>query len=946
MTVQACLAVEGARQGELRARDAGERQRQGLDGELQVDGVAPGPSGEGQPAGAGRDRKGIDRDGAVGEGHGGRGGESQPVGAAGGGEALQRDPQGRPGDEAGGAVEVEAAGLGPQRHVARLRPAGGGEAQRVEALAGSDQPIGLHMPVDPGCAGEVAAGEVRVEAGEADLPGPERGGLGPERGVLAPALAGEAEVGLQAAAEAGQRQGREVVEIRGAEGERPLGEAAREAEPGLPRQARRAEGEGEPVEHPIAVALPQMQAAGQRLAADAAGQGHAAVRVAQRVLQHGVGAQGPHRTAERRGLRRIDQGGDVGPQQGAGEPAGQARPAAQARVEGSEILEVDGGAGIGEAGGGLALQPRDHVRALQPHGVEAVAVIERGEAAGETRSRAEQPVEARLGQGEAVGAQVDLGGDRLARGVAAELRRPVEPACQRAAGEAGEDREVGQRALHRAGQRIAPDVAGIGGLQRRRLHPERRDTERVVGLDHPREDEARASADRPLQGGVGEAQSLDRRVGREGESVGAGGLGLQVRLDPVEGTVGGAKPRGPQGSERARAGERALQAAVEDEARDLGPVGLGDAALGRDGAGLDEEIGVALRVEGAARLQPGGAGGEFQPVEGERAAIGDAQPAFELGRAREHRGGGARQQALDPGGEIEGEAPLGPDPRDLRTPLGADPDAGIEIEAGVPGVERAAPVEVEGDRRLARNVQPLREQAARGLGEGGLHLQPLALGHEQQAGRELAARIDPAHAEIEVESLGRVAELDLAARREPRRLAGDGLAEIEGVEAEGLDLDLHRQVGQQGAVGLLGRRVGGGDGTAQHLDPPDLQAVHLEPPREQGEAAPDDAGPVEPQPDAVAVADRHVADGGVRGERPVHRADRDPRGRRGERLREDPAEHALLALVGGAGRGGGEDEDEHDACRDPPSPLCGGRKAGDAFGLFPRRHQKACPRLM
>ncbi len=447
------------------------------------------------------------------------------------------------------------------------------------------------------------------------------------------------------------------------------------------------------------------------------------------------------------------------------------------------------------------------------------------------------------------------------------------------------------------------------------------------------------------------------RVRTEGEAVLGGGLRVHGRLDPLQGAVPGAQAGGLQAARHAGPGERPLQAAVERQGLQLAVGGPRHPALGRNGAGLEGEVGVSRRVERAARVEPGGAGDEFEPVDPQAAAVGEAERPVELGRAGEHGGGGAGQKALDAGGEIEGEPPLGPDARDPGRPLGADGLAGGEVEAGVPGVQRPAPVEVEVDRRRARHVQAFREQAAGRLVQGGLHLQALALRHEQQPQAEPAAGILPLHRRVEVEPLGGRTELRAPLGREPRRLAGDRFAEDEVGQGEVLDLDLDRQVRQQGAVGLRRRGDGGRHRAPQHVEPADLQGVDLEPSGQEREAPPDDAGPVELQPDPVAVADRHVADRGVRRERAVDGADGDARTRRGQGAGEETAEHGLLGLVGGVGDGsrGRKPDDEEkgqdgDAHPSPPSRTLRDHppQRGEGFPRepLPDPHQNDCPRLM
>src|SRR5262249_56384536 len=97
-------------------------------------------------------------------------------------------------------------------------------------------------------------------------------------------------------------------------------------------------------------------------------------------------------------------------------------------------------------------------------------------------------------------------------------------------------------------------------------------------------------------------------------------------------------------------------------------------------------------------------------------------------------GGRAGQQALEARGEIDAEAPLGSDARHPGRALGADALACAEIEVGVPVIEGAAPIKVEIDWGRAGEVGALREQTASRLDESRLHLQLLALLHDQEEG--------------------------------------------------------------------------------------------------------------------------------------------------------------------------------------------------------------------
>ncbi|GJE45531.1 hypothetical protein AEGHOMDF_4728 [Methylobacterium soli] len=658
-----------------------------------------------------------------------------------------------------------------------------------------------------------------------------------------------------------------------------------------------------------------MNVALQGLAADHAAEPHAAIESTGEIADRGVHAQIADRTSERRRFGSAQHRGEVGSHQGAGEAPLQRGAPGQLVVEGSKILEVEAEPRIGETRRGPPFQSRDHLGPFETGLLEGVAVIDLGQAPVESWGPAEKSVEDRMREAEPLRAQIHIRRHGLAGGVAAERRPGREAAGERATGQTRIDREVAHLGLDLARQDVLADPARIGGLGIQPFDAQARHRERVVGLERGPERQGGARPDGVGERRIGEREALDPRIGAEGETarlLRSHRHRFDAGVHAVESAVAGAQARRLERSIDLGTGERPLQAGVEDEALQFRLGGLRHAALGRHGTGRDGEVGHSVGAEAAARIEASGARGEFQPVDAEAAAVGEAQGPVELGRAREHGGNRAGQQALDARGEIEAEAPLGADARDLRGSLGADALARVEIEARIPRIESAAPIEVEVDGRRTRHVQTLREQAAGGLRQRCLHLQPLALRHEQEPRHELPGRIEAMDAEIEVEALRGGTELHLALRLEPGRLSRDGLAKHQLREAEPLDLDLHGQVRQQRAVGL--RRISGrgGQGTAQDLEASEFEAVDLEAPRQEREATPDEAGSVELQPDAVAVADRHVPDGGVGGEGAVDRPDGDAGTRRREGFGEEPAQHRLLALVGRPREGGGPDERRDD----------------------------------
>src|SRR5262245_36407730 len=108
--------------------------------------------------------------------------------------------------------------------------------------------------------------------------------------------------------------------------------------------------------------------------------------------------------------------------------------------------------------------------------------------------------------------------------------------------------------------------------------------------------------------------------------------------------------------------------------------------------------------------------------------------AVELRPARKNGRGRAGPEALEAGGGIGAEAPLGSDARHPGRALGVDALAFVEIEVRGPVIEGTAPIKDEIDWGRAGEVGTLREQAASRLDEARLHLQLLALRHEPEVG--------------------------------------------------------------------------------------------------------------------------------------------------------------------------------------------------------------------
>jgi hypothetical protein len=195
---------------------------------------------------------------------------------------------------------------------------------------------------------------------------------------------------------------------------------------------------------------------------------------------------------------------------------------------------------------------------------------------------------------------------------------------------------------------------------------------------------------------------------------------------------------------------------------------------------------------------------------------------------------------------------------------------------------------------------------------------------------KLPACVEAARIEAQFQALRHISEPGRAGHGQAGRRAEDWLPDAQLGQGEVLDLDRDRQFGQERLVLALHRRLGR-DRPSQDGERADLQPVDLETPGQEREPAPHDAGPVEPQPHAVAVRDLEVADRGVRGERAFDAANRDPRRRRREGARDEAGENALL-LVRRAGPQG-QAADSRDR-----------QHQEDEKGT-PEPHQKDCPML-
>ena len=243
------------------------------------------------------------------------------------------------------------------------------------------------------------------------------------------------------------------------------------------------------------------------------------------------------------------------------------RPSRMARPESlgidrGKVLEVDVEPGIGKARGGAAVEARNHLRPVEARAVEAVAVVDLGEASLKRGAFAEQAVEGGLPRVAPSVREIDVGGHGLVGWVAAQRGLSREAARQRPAGDVREGGDVGEGHLNRAGEGIPTDLAGVGRLRGRTFDLQDRHLDHVIGLERAAEAEggpapiARRSAgsasDRPST----LASATESEAARAG--VRPGGLGTEDRLDAVEGAAVGSHASDLERAVQAGGGRGAL----------------------------------------------------------------------------------------------------------------------------------------------------------------------------------------------------------------------------------------------------------------------------------------------------------------------------------------------------------------------------------------------------
>ena len=858
-------------------------------------------------------------------------------------ERAQLDARGFGRHDPGQGIDGEAAGKRLQRDVAGGRRSLGVEPHAGQCLAADARRRDRQRPVEHGMAMEVAQGKIAGEPVEADAGRLNMRAARLDGHALPAAVAHQADVRLQPPGQPLQHQRREVVERAGLQREMPLGEVGH-VERQAARKGHRADGDVEPVEARRAVRrAADMQRGPRRLAIDVAGEAQVCVRrgaqvggigrdlqMVDRLAQQGGAV---HRQARRR-IRVVERAGDVGEKLGAaGEPG----------VGLGEIGNGDHGGEVGEGGRRRAVDPRDGMRPDQRELVEGEAAVGvEPHAAGQRETVAEQSVEGRHTGRKAAGLGVDDRRETIG------ARRPLEGGRK-----AGRTLEVEARdgAEARQVRRLGGEPAlefgparetRVAGGQRLALERQLLDVERAGEGTRAAQGDARPRPQRLREGGIGEREAPrlgvrhDLQVRRRVPQ-GAGRDRFEMTVEPLDAAArqmrAFERQRGAQGRRGEGAGDPRREGEPPDRrlaqrrgVRPIGPAGRRDC-----------EVGDARRVDPPRDVELGGGGEKHEIVDGDIAVVAEDDVAAHRRGAGEHRRGEGRNEARDLRRQVEPQAARGPLAFERGGAVGADLRPGVEDEFGGEIVERAVAVEREFHRWLAGDVGERRDEPARRLVQRHVEGQLLAVGNQRHAHGQRGRPVEPLSVEMQREPLGGRAQRAVATHRETRGDAEDGLPDDHLGEGELLDLHLHRQLRQQRLVlardGLLGR-----DGLAQNGQGAEVEVVDLEPPLHEGEAAPDDARPVELQPDAVAVLQHDVVDRGVGGERAVDAPDGDAAGGRRERARDQVGEDAPL-LVGGSA-GGREQPDPEQQREERREQAAGGKT--DWRGAC---HQKGCPML-
>ena len=450
-------------------------------------------------------------------------------------------------------------------------------------------------------------------------------------------------------------------------------------------------------------------------------------------------------------------------------------------------------------------------------------------------------------------------------------------------------------------------------------------------------------------------QAVARGVGAEIDArrgIGGGSIGPRRHL--------GVEPANPPGG-RGGVGDmevqvefgrehRPLSVEAKIERADVGVAGVRGRASVVSGVQGHVAIHVLVGAEPAVGVELRLFGHDLESVEPIGAVVAEQHGADEPGVALEHRAEPGRQHLLDGAVEIEVERAQRVATVEPRAALDGGERPHRKGKPRLEGVEGSVAIEIEIDRGEALKLRGVGDQAARRLVDRGAELQRGGFGIIDKIEADRAGRVLPFQVEGEVEAVGRAPEAGVALRAELRRDADHVLAEVEPGEREGADLHLDRQVRRretrrwQGRGGglPLGRR--GGNWPAQHFQMADFEVADDQLAQQQGAAGPHDTGAVEPEPRAHFVGNDDVADDGVRGQRAIHRADRNFRAGRGHGLFDRRREQAFLVPLCRRARGaeaGIMDEPGIDAAADQTE-----EQHGDAEISEETRHQKDCPMPM
>ena len=573
--------------------------------------------------------------------------------------------------------------------------------------------------------------------------------------------------------------------------------------------------------------------------------------------------------------------------------------------------EIGGFGGEGHVGRrivGLSVQPSRDIGGGQRQRVEMEAVLALAEAPRNVGLSAEEGVGGLVSGRQPLARRRQFGVDAAVRGRSGQVGASLDGPGQRRPGKGREMAQVGRGEGYVAIELIQAESARRLGFAASRGQP----GDAHIGVAARRGARAQGqrelAAERLAQSLVGQTQAVARGVGGEinaGRGIGRGPVGPRRHL--------GVEPADPPGGRGGvgdmevqvefRRQHRPLSVEAEIERADIGVArvrGLAGVVSGVQGhvavevlVGGEPAVGVELRLLGH----------DPESVEPIGAVVAEQHSAGELGVALEHRPEPGRQHLLDCAVKIEVERTQGVAAVKPRAALDGGERTHRKGEARLEGVEGSVAVEIEIDRGQALKLRGMGDQAARRLVDGGADLQRVGFWIIGEIEADRAGRVLPFQIEREVEAVGRAAEPGVTLRAELRRDADHILAEVEPGEREGADLHLDRQVRRRETRGRRGRGRGlplgrqGGDRPAQHFQMADFEVADDQLAEQQGAAGPHDAGAVEPEPGALFVGNDDVADDGVRGQRAVHRADRDFRPGRGQGLFDRGREQAFLVAL-------------------------------------------------